>query len=695
MSKKQDKYQAAERNLDAGAADAEVMTAVADAWLTRARFAGIDLTGFDPERPLAERQVWARGAGLKIGCILSRFSTKLQQSTTDQATECATWAAENRIYVPPENVCVDEAVSGKKRRRDGLERMEKLMAKADTDVLLVYKLSRVFRNFYRGIKFFHEDIYENGKRGVAVSQKVDTTDERQWKLVAALHGISDELLLEAVTDHVRIRLKNMHQEGFVTGALTVGYDAIPVEGPRTKGNKPRTVPRPNERAAELIRRHYTWIAEGMSLAEGVKRWNRDGGPCDPRSTRKHMTYPAYRRMLSNPRYLGVWAFGRKKNSWSNRLDYNRPKTQADADVMVRRCEELRIVSDDLFHRVQAVLATKKGRPRGPRREKIAQLWDLVTHCFLCELCSAHEETPVRLYQAGANGAAMRCKNGPECRAICMVNRRDAVEAVCTALGELLLQDQSLVDEICVLANRLGESGDTDWQAEIDRTKRQLHSATAKLQKLLGLLGGSDDDDRLVDAEIRVTREGRAQLQVRLDQYLKLQREGSFSVTPEQVKSVIAEMNELLADGAAGKLADDDVHRAVTAFEELTGGEILVSCQPRPGRKRTTVKGAFRPNLIECLRRRLGDPGVIEETPSASVEVWLRSPPKCDLLAEVVHKLVDIDGLGLADADRVLREQGHRLHRNSVFVAYHRYYEMLGRPAPPLPYNNGNPRKRRS
>jgi hypothetical protein len=75
--------------------------------------------------------------------------------------------------------------------------------------------------------------------------------------------------------------------------------------------------------AERIHQHYEWIRDGMALKEGWRRWVAAGGPCDPRSTVGYMSYPAYRRMLSNPCYTGVWAFGRKKNVWSNKRDYTR------------------------------------------------------------------------------------------------------------------------------------------------------------------------------------------------------------------------------------------------------------------------------------------------------------------------------------------------------------------------------------
>ena len=124
----------------------------------------------------------------------------------------------------------------------------------------------------------------------------------------------------------------------------------------------------------------------------------------PAPSNKCMSTQAYRRMLSNPRYLGCWAFGRKRNRWSSKLDYNQQIERPEEEVAIYRCEDLRILSDELFHAVQARLAEFKLGPRGPHKQKKEiHLWDLMTEFFYCAICK------VRFYQAGAHGKGMQCK----------------------------------------------------------------------------------------------------------------------------------------------------------------------------------------------------------------------------------------------------------------------------------------------
>ena len=67
---------------------------------------------------------------------MSRFSSKLQHSTSGQVRDCTEFAATHKIYIPPEYVCVDEGITGRKSRRDGLERMKLILQHKLADVLL-------------------------------------------------------------------------------------------------------------------------------------------------------------------------------------------------------------------------------------------------------------------------------------------------------------------------------------------------------------------------------------------------------------------------------------------------------------------------------------------------------------------------------------------------------------------------------
>ncbi len=670
----------------AGSASPEIAKLVHELWQDEAAKAGINLDGFDPMSSLGDRIAWARGKDLSIGSGLSRFSSKLQHSTAAQIADCVLYAARHNTYLPPEYVCVDEAVSGRKTRRDGLERIKAILQPKLADTLLVFKVSRLFRVAYRGFQFFQEEVVEEGLRAVSVSQGIDTADEKTWKQLAYLHGIMDEMLLSTIADHVRSGIGDLFRQGYVTGALPVGYRAKVVPGaPLTNRGKPRTVPEVDLPTRVLINQHMEWIRDGMPIREGWRRWVRANGPCDPRSLHGRMSYGAYRRMLGNPRLTGLWAFGRTKNVWSSKRDYTRKVEQPEAEVITIRSEELRIVSDELFFAVQQRLIGLKKGPRGPKRRKRAQLWDLVTDCFYCEHCST-PDNPVRFYQAGANGHGMRCKNSALCGALSVVRRREAVLAVCERLRELFIQDSDLVDQVVGGAVRIDAAGDTCVQDEISQLDKQIAALKNKIEDLMEMAGeGSQQDRDHLKAKVREAQSRKASKEVARSQLLKSLDDQAEPITPDRVRALLDDFTGLLAAGASGELGEDVIFRAAEVFRQLVDGRIWVHVECRAARKRTNVYGVFRPVLVGVLQKTLAVP--ISDSAAAAAEelVWLRKRPKRDCLAERVHDLIDVQGKSYREVAKILQAEGENINSGVVWQIRRRYYEMMGLPVPKRPY----------
>jgi DNA invertase Pin-like site-specific DNA recombinase len=263
-------------------------------WLNVAKTAGIDLTGFDHNAPLAERIAWALQAGMEIAAVLSRYSSKLQHSTDAQIQYNVEYAARHRLYTPPEFLCVDEAQKGRRLRRDGLERVKAILKGREATVLLVFKVSRLLRTGYKSFQFVNEEVVEEGLRAISTSQGIDTQDVKTWKALMYMYGMLDDLLLDAIADHCRAGLKTLFQQGYVTGALPVGYRPVEVPGaPPTNRGRPRTIPQAASEVVVLLRQHFCWIRDGMPIKEGWRRWVAANGPCDPRSSLGHMSYQAY------------------------------------------------------------------------------------------------------------------------------------------------------------------------------------------------------------------------------------------------------------------------------------------------------------------------------------------------------------------------------------------------------------------
>lgn len=678
-----------------GAANEDLSRKIHAWWLEAAAKAGVDLNGFDGAAPLAVRLAWALSSALLIALAYVRFSSKLQSSDEDQLRANVVYAAQNGMYVPPEFVCVDRAVSGRRLRREGIERLKLILKQRLATVLLTFTLSRLYRRSCDAYKFVQEEVVEAGLRAIAVAQSIDTADERSWKLKFQVHSMVDEMLLEAIADHCREGLRGLHLKGWVTGALGVGYrPKVIADGPLTKRGLPRTMPEVDPTVAELIRKHALLHLDGMKLKEGRRRWLAAGGPCDPRSTTGRMSPSAYRRLWSNIRLTGRWEFGRMKNKFLSKQDYVSQTEQPDKEVAVFQCEELRILDDSVFLALQQWLSTLEKGPRGPRQPKTLQLWDLTTEMFLCAVCS-QPDAPIRYYQTGAHGLGMSCKNGDLCPCNSAVRRKEAVIAVCRELAALLQRDGALIEDVICRSVEIDARGDDGLREELAQTERKLANLGRRLEDLFELAGqGSDSDRQEVMSRIRATQAERAGAQL---QALNIQRTldaSSSQLTTEQVRSIVSQMSSLLEDAAAGILGEDAVYKALAVFRRLTGGCIWVHVERRPKRKQTNVRGVFQPHLVHGVVEDGGNQNGGPHPPGACVSVWLREPPRKDKLAIRAHQLIDLEGHSFRSAAKVFQSEGYtNVTSASVYQFYERYYEMVDEPMPKRPYNNG--RKRRS
>ena len=674
-----------------GAVSSELARKALNHWATAAAIAGVDLEGFDPEATHDEQVAWARSKGLIIGADYARYSTKMQQSTEDQIRETMYWAAKNKIFVPPKFISIDEGVKGSRVRRAGLERTKRILASKAVKVLLVYKASRLFRQAGKGYQFVQEEVVEAGLRAVSVSQGIDTDDKKTWKLQLQMHGMMDEMLLDTIADHVRDGQKGLFMNRMITGAVGVGFCRKEVPGGRpTNRGLPRTEIAVDEEAARLIRMHFKLILSGMSIREGVRRWNFAKGPCDPRSTSGKMTATAYRRMLENERLTGRFEFGRKRNQFSTKLDYVKQVDQPEDDVEKWQDEGLRIIDDETFYALQTKLANRKIGPRGPRDSKAAKLCDLTTGMFFCSHCSRPDK-PVRFYMAGANGRGMRCCNGDQCPYPSCVRRNEAVAAVCEELANLITRDADLVAEIICHSQTLDASSEEALQAEINAGEKQLRNMKSRIDGLYDFIGeGTADEKRETKARLREAIAERASKQAEVNRLRKSIEQSESHLTEEDVRSTLTDMVGVLQSAASGELGDDAVYEALTVFRLLTGERVWVTVEPRPGRKHTVVRGRFRPHLIAAASARAGA-ATNNDPPGESISLWLRQPPRLDAIAERVHQLIDEDGLSHRAAAKQLRLEGHDVNSGNVWYSYRRWYEMNDLPLPDVPYNNGQRR----
>jgi len=676
-----------------GSASLEVMKQAEGSWLSAADAAELKRKGFNPHASFADRIAWMLLHGYTIGVACARYSHELSRSTVDQIVEIMIFTARKKIYVPPEFVCVDEAVTGKKSRRAGLDRAKWLLSSGVATVFAVFKLSRLLRTCYKSVGFIQEEVVDQGLRAISVTQNVDTDDKGNWRKLTYLYGLMDETLLTSIGDHVRSSLKTLASNGYSIGAMTAGFDRVVVEGPQTKAKGPRTKPAVNERFREMLNRHVQMHLGGMSIAEGRRRWIADDGARVYRKEYKNpISVSAYRAMLSNPRYTGLFAFGRKKNEWNSKRETITQVEQPEEDVVIRQIEELRVLADETFARLQVWLQRNKLGPRGLKKPKgPKKLWDYTTGVFVCG-CPECYKTGKPYRQDRSINPTMHCAADSLCPHHVTVRRDVAVGQVCEKLCELLADDKPLVDAIVEAAGAITSDVEA-IHAAIAEKERKVKTYSGKIAALLDMVGEGTPADQLeTKAKLATSRGERRQVEAELA-LLRNQLTGREPLDPNHVRAKLADLRTLLEEAAEGHLGEEATYRAVQVFEALTGGKIEVTTYGRADRERPLVRGTFTPLLLESFLKGAGYPDLASHagTPSPVI-VWLRPPPQCDRVAERVHQLIDVECVARHEAIKTLRSEGIELEEDGIYRALDRYYCEAGIRRPEHRYNNGQPRR---
>ncbi len=655
---------------DAGSAKPALQFEVHQHWIETARANKVDLTEFNPEAPFEERVAWAQRHGLLIATPYSRYSTKLQSSTADQLKACAAYAAQHGMYAPPELLCCDEGVRGKKVQREGLHRLGAIFDAKLADILLVFKMSRLFRLAYQGFKYVQEEVVDRGFHAVSTSQQIDTRDEKGWKLKIAMFGIIDDSFTEAVADHVREGLKGRFARGYVIGALPIGYRRKEVPGEKTNRGTPKAMPEIDPEVASLVRRHFEMVAQGVPLREAWRRWLDAKGPYDHRSSRTCMSLRSFRAMLMNEKYIGTWRHGCFRTKWVARKDGTERVAADPKDIIERRDEALRIVSDEIFFQVQARLQENRRHHRGQhKRSRPLQLHDLVTDVFHCAHCGA------RFYQVGTNGESMGCPT-PRCPNSGTVLRQRGVALVCRKLQNLLLQDPTYAVEVIQTAQKQAASGDGNLQHQAAEAEQSVAKLSRHIDYLMEAGEGESDEDRRESlGKLKAARQERTQCQARLHELHRQRDQVQRTLSRQEIENILADLAGTMERAGNGILGAETLYEAAELFRVLVDGKVSVSFEKRPHSAKANASAAFSVSILKPVTQRAGV-AEVSSAKATQVQMSLREPPLIDRVGDEVRQMYE----GGVSFMKIGNKLG--IPTGTAAAAYQRYYVSRGLPVPP-------------
>jgi DNA invertase Pin-like site-specific DNA recombinase len=574
-----------------------------------------------------------------VGAIYARYSSRYQHSITDQVRALHEAAAREGVFVPRAHVCFDQAVRGCKERRPGLQELRRLLGAGAVQVLLVLTTNRLYRKTYKALQFVEEEVVERGIRCLFVKSGVDTADGPRWQMLLQLAAMTDEFVAGMYADNIRAAHEGLFDKALVWGTITFGYRGKAVAGAPTRRQRARREYEIDPQAAAWVRRIFAWYADdGLPVAAIVRRLNDDpAAPLGPRAVSGRWTRLAVRLVLSNPRYRGLWAYGKSKTVWQAKKDYARQVPRAQP-LRVRQCEGLRLVSDELWFRAQRRLAAEPGaggrRPKdGGRRPRPR----LLNGFFACQ------EHGRRLHVGGVHGQFMVC---PECQALpapkrplfTQLNRARALRLTCAKLAELIRPDEALVREVIAACQREVIQGQQPDPERLAAAQGRQEKLTRQIQFLLGNAGDSDADRREAEAALRRLRGERAQVAAEVAE-LEAARRPAAVPSAREIEGLLARMGETLA--AAGQSgSDEDVSAVRQVVALLTGGRIELVQQGARRAQRGWLQGRFRLRLLPHLVARAAGRPAADGADGPEVTIDYREPTAAEAWAERVKALYD-------------------------------------------------------
>ena len=249
----------------------------------------------------------------------SRFSSDLQRddSISDQQRKCHEKAATNGHTILSDFEFHDEAVSGTKRDRTGLNDLLAAAEAGKFKVLYLHSLSRLARESVISLPLLKHMVYNLGVRVISVTEGIDS-DNTAWELIAHIMSIVHE-------QYVRDLAANVFrgQEGTVLSKLCVGdycfgFTSVPIpgseQGRRGRNAKPRKMYVIDPETVAWVARIFHWfVRERRTLRWIARELNRLAAPKDHRSTKPNWRHQYLPRLLRNRKYLGWWGWGKMTN----------------------------------------------------------------------------------------------------------------------------------------------------------------------------------------------------------------------------------------------------------------------------------------------------------------------------------------------------------------------------------------------
>lgn len=351
---------------------------------------------------MAKKSIKTKGRLLERGvaAIYARYSSHAQKdaSIEQQVDEAKAYAAQ--LSIPVHEVYSDRAVSGKTDKRPNFQRMMKDAEKGKFQYVIAWKSNRMGRNMLQAM-INEAKLQELGIRVLYTEEDFDDTAAGRFALRSMMNV--NQFYSENMAEDIRRGLRdNARNCKLTNGSLPFGYRKG--EDLRYELDPPRD---------DVVREVFGRVAYGEAFIDIANDLNARGIKT---SYGNQWGRGSFHVMLTNERYRGIYIYD------DIRIEGGIP----------------RIISDELFFKVQEVLKMKKN-PQGRRRVNGDYL---LTGKLFCGKCKNPMTGISGTSKTGDKHYYYVCQKRRTEKTCDKKNiRRDAIEeAVARAIREYALQD---------------------------------------------------------------------------------------------------------------------------------------------------------------------------------------------------------------------------------------------------------------
>ncbi|MGE3807323.1 MAG: recombinase family protein, partial [Gemmataceae bacterium] len=391
-----------------------------------------------------------------VAASYARFSSDQQDASSidQQQRQCRDKAQANGHSILAELEFADEAVSGTKLDRKGLNAMMTAARAGRYSTLYVQCLSRLAREFVISVPMLKELVYVCGVRVISVSENIDSANSN-WELMAIFRSWMHEEYLKVLRAAVLRGQEDAFLNDFSVGDWCLGYGSEPIPGSelgrRGRRPKPRMRIIINEDHASWVRQVFHWfVKEQRSLQWIARELTKLNAPKDHRSVRPGWYQQCVRTLLGNRKYIAIWPWGRRTNVRNPLTGQVRQEDRPfeEAIKWERERPHLRLVEDEIFFKSQAILDDNKancaknrrvdgsGKLRGSTTDT-ARPRHLLQNLIKCGACD-------RTFQVGGgNGKYLVCPGYRQgiCNCRTQIPRKRAERQILEVVAHRILADE--------------------------------------------------------------------------------------------------------------------------------------------------------------------------------------------------------------------------------------------------------------